>query len=214
MCDRLLQLNLVNSTGEPWEPDSLTLYDGDIYNITSTLIASVVSTTTGPGMNNQLYRSKKPSLSLKIHSSGADGFHGFIAEVITLPVAAIGFGLFIREILNSHKTIQITSLSLITGRHIRHNISYSAFLNNQMGAVRYSSAGEINPVLTMEWNQFQDNGVKLYGNFSTTEAAVAMDVQNMETLFFRVIFNQLFPRIIGINLVNYFYLSTEQSGAA
>ena len=89
---RLLQLNLVNSSGQPWEPDSLTLYDGDIYNVTSTVIARVVSTTTGPGMDNQLYRTKKPSLSLKFHSSGADGLYGFIAEVITLPVAAIGFG--------------------------------------------------------------------------------------------------------------------------
>lgn len=55
-----------------------------------------------------------------------------------------------------------------------------------MGAIRYSSAGEINPVLTMEWNQFQDNGVHLYGNFSTSQAAIVMDVQNMETLLFRV----------------------------
>ena len=89
---RLLQLNLVNSTNQPWEPDSLTLYDGDIYNITSTVIARVTSTTTGPAMENRLYRSKKPSLSLKIHSSGDDGSYGFIAEVITLPIAAIGFG--------------------------------------------------------------------------------------------------------------------------
>ena len=55
-----------------------------------------------------------------------------------------------------------------------------------MGAIRYSSAGEINPVLTMEWNQFLDNGIHLYGNFSTSEATIAMNVQNMETLHFRV----------------------------
>ena len=91
---RLLQLNLVNSTDEPWEPDSITLYDGDIYNITSTLLATVTSETTGPAMENRLYRTKKPSLSLKIHSSGAGGSYGFIAEIITLPVAAIGFSTF------------------------------------------------------------------------------------------------------------------------
>lgn len=56
-----------------------------------------------------------------------------------------------------------------------------------MGAVRYSSAGEINPMLTMEWNQILSNGVQLYANFSTSAAAVAMDVQNMETLVLRVI---------------------------
>ena len=89
---RLLQLNLVNSTGQLWEPDALTLYDGDIYNLTSTVIAKITATTTGPAMDNRLYQSLKPSLSLKIHSSGDDGSYGFIAEVITLPVAAIGFG--------------------------------------------------------------------------------------------------------------------------
>lgn len=54
-----------------------------------------------------------------------------------------------------------------------------------MGAVYYSTAGEINPILTMEWNQILNNGVQLYGNFTTSEAAVALDVQNMETLLFR-----------------------------
>lgn len=56
-----------------------------------------------------------------------------------------------------------------------------------MGAVYYSSAGEINPLLTMEWNQVVDNGVKLYGNFTTCDAAVELDVQNMDSLFFRVV---------------------------
>lgn len=91
---RLLQLNLGNSTSQPWEPDAITLYDGDIYNITSSLIAQITSETTGPARENWLYRSKKPSLSLKLHSSGADSSYGFVAEVITLPVAAIGFGMF------------------------------------------------------------------------------------------------------------------------
>ena len=99
---RLLQLNLVNSTGlsagggseQPWDsPDSLAIYDGDIYNVTSTLVAQITSATTGPAMENRLYRTKKPSLSLKTHSSGAGSAYGFIAEVITLPVAAIGFGI-------------------------------------------------------------------------------------------------------------------------
>lgn len=55
-----------------------------------------------------------------------------------------------------------------------------------MGAVYYSSAGEINPLLTMEWNQIVDNGAQLYGNFTTCDAAVELDVQNMDSLFFRV----------------------------
>lgn len=99
---RLLQLNLVNSAGQPsWDPDSLTLYDGDIYNITSSsLLAEINASTTGPTLENRLYRTKKPSLSLKVHSSGASGLHGFVAEVITLPIAAIGFGTHLKPALN------------------------------------------------------------------------------------------------------------------
>ena len=52
----------------------------------------------------------------------------------------------------------------------------------------YSSAGEINPILTMEWNQIVNNGAQLFGNFSKSEAAVALDVQNMDSLLFRVSF--------------------------
>ena len=44
----------------------------------------------------------------------------------------------------------------------------------------------------MEWNQIVDNGAQLYGNFSTAEAAVALDVQNMDSLLFRVSFLGIF----------------------
>ena len=163
---RLLQLNLVNATeDEPWEPDSITLYDGDIYNITSTLMTQITASTSGPAMENRLYRSRKHSLSLKVHSSGANGWHGFIAEIITLPIAAIGFG-----------------------RDVRHNVSYSAFHRNQMGAIRYASAGEISPMLTMEWNRITDNGVQLYGNFSSCEVrlpSLRMDFRSKKLTFER-----------------------------
>ena len=208
---RLLQLNLVNSTmttappldGEQlWDsPDSLAIYDGDIYNVTSTLVAKITSATTGPAMENRLYRTKKPSLSLKTHSSGAGSAYGFIAEVITLPVAAIGFG---NSLINCNLKLKNKTICFWLGRDIRHNISYSGFFHNRMGAVRYASAGEINPILTMEWNQIVDNGVHLYGNFSTSQAAVALDVQNMETLLFRVTF--LLPISLVLNyLLTFFY---------
>ena len=68
--------------------------------------------------------------------------------------------------------------------------------------MRYASAGEINPILTMEWNQIVDNGVHLYGNFSTSDAAVALDVQNMETLLFRVpSYSQFATQSVLINLI-------------
>jgi len=58
--------------------------------------------------------------------------------------------------------------------------------DNHRGAVHYSSAGEVNPTVTLEWNQFKYNGRKLYGNFTTAEAAIVMDVQNTQNVYFRV----------------------------
>lgn len=52
-------------------------------------------------------------------------------------------------------------------------------------AVTYHAAGEVSPLLTLEKNRIIGNGKQLYGNFSTCEAAVRVDVQNMQSLFFR-----------------------------
>jgi len=58
------------------------------------------------------------------------------------------------------------------------------FENNQRGAVRYTSAGEINPILTMARNQFIDNCEDLYGNYSSCQSAIFLDVQNTRDVFF------------------------------
>lgn len=41
-------------------------------------------------------------------------------------------------------------------------------------------------MLSLDHNRFMDNGQQFYGNFSTCEAAVHLDVQNMRSMFFRV----------------------------
>lgn len=74
----------------------------------------------------------------------------------------------------------------LADRDVQHNISFSAMIGNQRGAVSYISAGEVNPAVTLEWNQIRGNGNKLYGNFTSAEAAVMMDVQNTQNIFFRV----------------------------
>ena len=71
---------------------------------------------------------------------------------------------------------------------MRHNISYSYFHDNQLGAIRLSSAGEVSPAITMEWNRFESNGRHIWGNFSTTNAALHLDVSNMDELIFKVSF--------------------------
>ncbi|GLH02202.1 LOW QUALITY PROTEIN: Protein bark beetle [Gryllus bimaculatus] len=156
---RLLQFNLFNSTGKVGQPDSITLYDGDIYNITSKIIGNI---KVGNNMEKRLFRSILPSLSIKLFANGASEMHGFIAEVVTLPISAIGFN-----------------------RDVQHNISYSIMTNNRQGAIHYGSAGEVNPMITVEWNQFKNNCDKLYGNFTTCGAAVYLDIQNTRTVYFR-----------------------------
>ena len=71
-------------------------------------------------------------------------------------------------------------------RDIQHNISYSIISNNKEGGVQYVSAGEVNPTLTLEYNQFTNNCAKLYGNFTTCNAAIFMDLQNTQNLHLRV----------------------------
>jgi hypothetical protein len=77
-------------------------------------------------------------------------------------------------------------LILYTDRDVQHNISFSLLEDNRQGAISYASAGEVNPTVTMEWNQFSNNFKKLYGNFTTCQAAIDMDIQNTQSVYFRV----------------------------
>ncbi|CAG0896137.1 unnamed protein product [Darwinula stevensoni] len=156
---RFLYFNLYNSTGKPGTPDKIQLYDGDVYNVTSELLGEVIM---GQHTGREFHTTKYTSLSVKLHASGGSGELGFIAEVITLPVSSISFG-----------------------RDMQHNISYSVIRNNTGGAISYSSAGEVNPTLTVERNQFDMNGKLLYGNFTTSKAAVVLDLQNTPNVYFK-----------------------------
>lgn len=156
---RLLQFNLYNSTGKPGRADGITLYDGDVYNVTAKEIGHLEFDSPH---EKKLFRTLGPSLSVKLFANGASNVHGFVAEVVTLPISAIGFN-----------------------RDVQHNISYSVMSNCREGAVKYASAGEVNAVMTLEKNQFVDNCLKLYGNFSTCKSSVWLDVQNTQSLYFR-----------------------------
>lgn len=69
---------------------------------------------------------------------------------------------------------------------MQHNISSSIISNNTQGALLYMGAGEVNPIVTIERNQFKGNCKQLYGNFTTCKSAIEMDVQNTQNVFFRV----------------------------
>ena len=108
---RILQYNFVNSSGDPWTPDHLTLYDGDIYNRTVTPMVKIK--VDGNYLERKLWSSSKNNaLSVKFHATGARKALGFVAEVVTLPISFVGID-----------------------RHVRHNISFSVISNNQRGAV-------------------------------------------------------------------------------
>jgi hypothetical protein len=73
----------------------------------------------------------------------------------------------------------------ILGRDAQHNISNCEISETTGSAVTYTSAGEVSPILTLERNRIINNCIQLYGNFSTCEATVKIDVQNMHSFFFR-----------------------------
>ncbi|CAD7079360.1 unnamed protein product [Hermetia illucens] len=156
---RLLQSNLFNHSKEYGRTDSINLYDGDIYNISSIFLGKV---ETDSDNEKNLFRTKSPTLSVRLIASGAPATHGFIAEVITLPISVLGYS-----------------------RDAQHNVSYSEISGTVAGALSYSTAGEVSPILTLEGNRFTNNCRQMYGNFSTCEAAIEIDVQNMQSVHFR-----------------------------
>ncbi|XP_041988464.1 protein bark beetle isoform X2 [Aricia agestis] len=156
---RLLQFNLFNHTTNYGNRDSLSLYDGDIYNITAPMIGYLEN---GSPDEKKLFKTDGASLSVKLFANGASSLHGFIAEIVTLPISSIGLS-----------------------RDVQHNISNSEFINNRDGAIVYQSVGEVNPLVAITRNEISNNCLKLYGNFTTCQASVRVDVQNTQTLVFR-----------------------------
>ncbi|XP_055547714.1 protein bark beetle isoform X2 [Wyeomyia smithii] len=156
---RLLQSNLFNHSKEYGRRDMIQLMDGDIYNISARVIGVVDADSSN---QRKLFKTDEPALSVRLIASGAPSRHGFIAEVVTLPISAIGFN-----------------------RDAQHNISNSEIQECVGGGVHYVTVGEVSPTLTMERNRFVRNCRQLYGNFSSCEATIRADVQNMQSLYFR-----------------------------
>lgn len=88
---RLLQSNLFNHSKEYGRPDSIHLFDGDIYNLTAKLVGTVQANSE---KERDLFRTFESVLSVRLVASGAPSRHGFIAEVVTLPISAISFSEF------------------------------------------------------------------------------------------------------------------------
>lgn len=158
--------------------DTLRLFDGNIYNHSARQIGVVRQNSVN---TKQFFRAGS-TLSIQLRASGATENHGFIAEIITLPALIIG-----------------------TGRNIQFNISYSRFAGNQMGGAMYGAAGEDNPSISFNHNQFTDNGIKMFGNFTSSEAAIHVELRN--TIVFNFEHNLLLRNQGGLKI------STESSSS-
>lgn len=88
---RLLQSNLFNHSKEYGRRDAIHLFDGDIYNISARAIGTVEADSDN---EKRLFKTREPTLSVRMIASGAPARHGFIAEIVTLPISAIGFSEF------------------------------------------------------------------------------------------------------------------------
>uniref|UniRef100_A0A0K8VVP7 Neurotrypsin n=1 Tax=Bactrocera latifrons TaxID=174628 RepID=A0A0K8VVP7_BACLA len=155
---RLLQSNLFNHSKEYGRTDVINLFDGDIYNVTSRFLGKIEWDSDN---QRKFFKTESPTLSLQLIASGAPEYHGFIAEIVTVPISTLG-----------------------QFRDAQHNVTYTHISNAVKGAVTYSSAGEVTPTLTLTSNRIQGNCHQLYGNFSTCKSALSIDVQNMHSLYF------------------------------
>ncbi|XP_076338817.1 protein bark beetle-like [Tachypleus tridentatus] len=159
---RLLQLNLFDATSFSAQPDILHLFDGDIFNSSAFKLGEIKTNNgntehTGDAL---FYRSTGNTLSIKLHANGGSQVFGFVAEVVTLPI------------------------TYYIARGLQHNVTHSVLSNNQQGAIRYLSAGESTPHLTFSYNRMEYNGRKLFGNITTSEGAVVLNLENTPYLDF------------------------------
>lgn len=65
-------------------------------------------------------------------------------------------------------------------------MTYNEYFGNVEGAAFATTAGEVNPWLSFSYSRMENNGRQLYGNFSTTRAAVHLDLQNMQDVYIKV----------------------------
>ncbi|KAK7076789.1 hypothetical protein SK128_004223, partial [Halocaridina rubra] len=157
---RLLQFNLYNSTIDPILPDRIVLYDGDIYNQTTQLLSEIHMNSDN---HMKFFKTVGTRLSVELHATGASGDLGFVAEIVTLPISDLGIS-----------------------RNILQNLTFNEYYDNVGGAVFAATAGEVNPWLCISYSRIENNGLQLYGNFTTTRAAVHLDLQNMQDVYFKM----------------------------
>jgi len=157
---RMLQFHLFNSTAYTSKPDSIRIYDGNIFDRDSRLLVELGVTDRHRNEKPELkfYQSSDSTMTIRLHVSGASSSHGFIAEVVTTPVSY---------------NIQ---------RDTYNNLTFSELTNNKLGAISVASAGESSPNLILKNNRFESNCLHLFGNFTSCLNPIYMELQNCQRL--------------------------------
>lgn len=159
---RMLQFDIYNSTAYTSRPDSVKIYDGNVFDRDSRLIVDLGVSERHRVDRPELkfYQTSDSTMSVVLHASGANPYHGFIAEVVTTPV----------------------SFSIRRDTFI--NMTYSEITNNKLGAMNFFSAGESTSNLVLKNNRFESNCMHLFGNFTSCINPVYMELQNCQRFKF------------------------------
>lgn len=188
---RLLQFNLFNSTNISDQTDFIQIYDGDIFNYTSSKLIADLGVSEQHRLKaaqDRFYQSSLESLSIRLHASGGRSEYGFIAEIVT------------------------STSSHFYGGALFNNITYSLIENNAKGALVYRSIGETTPIVSVLHNTIKSNCLLTFGNFTTCDSAVDVEVQNSP--FVLIDSNLLTKNIGAVSLkTNAHYLGAALKGS-
>lgn len=188
---RLLQFSLFNSTNIVDQTDFIHVYDGDLFNYTSSKLIADLGVSEQHRLKapqDHFYQSSLESLSVRLHASGARGEYGFIAEIVTST--------------SSHHF----------GGALFNNITHSLIENNVKGGLVYKSVGETTPMLSLLHNTVKSNCLQMYGNFTTCDSALDIEVQNSP--FVLIDSNLITENIGGVALTtNAYYLGAALKGS-
>ncbi|OQV16716.1 Protein bark beetle [Hypsibius exemplaris] len=150
---RLLEWNLHDSEYLPAN-DFLELFEGNVYNQTDYKFLTRINASD---TSRQTFESEKDTLTVHLSTTVAPNpmTYGFIAEVVTLPPAYVGFS-----------------------REAKLNLTLSTLKANRRGGFQLFTTGELNPIISLERCTFERNGETVFHNFSTAYHAALLDVQN------------------------------------
>lgn len=188
---RFLHLNLLNTTLLSPVPDSVRLYDGDMYGSISPAMIADITFESGDerrrffqvsfwkkgkevlaaiiqeiiliiSLHFCLSQTRESALTVRLHASGGSEMLGFIAEVVSIPTASSSV------------------------RDRQHMFANGVCAKNIQGGLHYSNVGEVGPAVSVFHSLFKENGESLFGNFSTSSAAMYFDVQNTVKMYIMV----------------------------